>query len=79
MALIRGFGGKCPCPICLVPDTQLSNLSERFELRTTETMQALVVSANSQDKVADGEEILKAAGLRKIDVRVESPCFIFTR
>ena len=38
MALIRGIGSSTPCPVCLVPSNQLSNLSVSFPLRTKETM-----------------------------------------
>lgn len=72
MALIRGFGGKCPCPICLVPDTKLSDLSKKFELRTTETMQTLYEDAKGKRTISEGEEMFKEAGLRAIYVRLDS-------
>lgn len=70
MSLIRGFGGKCPCPICLVPDDKLSNLSLDYEHRTTEKMQSILDDANSMDHKKDGENLLKSVGLRGIDASI---------
>jgi len=66
MALIRGAKGKFPCPICLVPHTQMSDGSTH-PLRTSESMQkvyfeALRMSAEEQ------EEHLKGYGLRNVKV-----------
>ncbi|KAG2126977.1 hypothetical protein BD769DRAFT_1668098 [Suillus cothurnatus] len=36
MSLIRGRGGKCPCPVCLVPLTELHDLSKTYPLRSVE-------------------------------------------
>ena len=41
MALIRGVKANYPCPICLVPKEDLSNLSNTYELRTTASMQGI--------------------------------------
>ncbi|KAG1845088.1 hypothetical protein DFJ58DRAFT_717530 [Suillus subalutaceus] len=44
MSLIRGRGGKCPCPVCLVPLEELHNLSKTHALRSIgEAMEALRV------------------------------------
>jgi len=66
MALIRGAKGKFPCPICLVPHTQMSDGSTH-PLWTSESMQkvyfeALEMSAEGQ------EEHLKGYGLRNVKV-----------
>ncbi|KAI0309431.1 hypothetical protein OF83DRAFT_1166855 [Amylostereum chailletii] len=45
MSLIDGFGGKLPCPICLVPKDQLSDLHTISELRTATESQAIVKHA----------------------------------
>ncbi|KAG2751289.1 hypothetical protein P692DRAFT_201839037 [Suillus brevipes Sb2] len=64
MSLIRGHGGKCPCPICLVPLAELHDLSKSYPIRTVEEAQeALCVYGLSK---AQGEQILKALGLRPV-------------
>jgi hypothetical protein len=67
MSLIRGRGGKCPCPVCLVPLEELHDLSKTYALRSIgEAMEALRVYKRSR---AQGEELLKALGLRPVEVR----------
>jgi hypothetical protein len=67
MALIRGFGSLTPCPVCLVPSDQLSNLSVTFPLRTKEDMKDQYERAQEHN-VAEGDAILKAIGLRDVEV-----------
>jgi hypothetical protein len=67
MALIRGFGSLTPCPVCLVPSGQLSNLSVSFPLRTTESMKDRYEQAQEHN-VAEGDVILKMIGLRDVEV-----------
>jgi hypothetical protein len=68
MALIRGTGGLCPCPICLVPKEKLSDLSHDYPLRTAEAMQAIVNEANQKQYAEQKEELLKQYALRGVDV-----------
>jgi hypothetical protein len=68
MSLIRGVGSKFPCPICLVPQGQLINPAKIYNLRTTESIIAVVQKARQQSTVAEGEDILKNHGLRGINV-----------
>lgn len=68
MSLTRGFGGKRPCPICLVPDTKLSDLSHDYEPRTAERMQEVLAAANGMDRKSDGDDLLKSYGLRRVEV-----------
>ncbi|KAG1811595.1 hypothetical protein EV424DRAFT_1327573 [Suillus variegatus] len=64
MSLIRGRGGKCPCPVCLVPLAELHDLSKSYPIRTVEEAQeALRVHKLSK---AQGEQVLKALGLRPV-------------
>lgn len=66
MSLIRGRGGKCPCPVCLVPLAELHDLSKSYPIRTVEEAQeALRVHKLSK---AQGEQVLKALGLRPVAV-----------
>lgn len=68
MALTRGTTSHYPCPICLVPKAELSKPEVPHELRTQETMQAVLNEALAAPTKADGEKILKAFGLRKVKV-----------
>ncbi|KAG2137820.1 hypothetical protein BD769DRAFT_1351482 [Suillus cothurnatus] len=65
MSLIRGRGGKCPCPVCLVPLTELHDLSKTYPLRSVEeAKEALHTYGLSK---AQGEVLLKALGLRPVE------------
>lgn len=68
MALIRGFGGKYPCPICLVPKDKLSKLENDYLLRTTEDMEGAYKLACKAPTAAMKESILKSIGLRGLPV-----------
>ncbi|KAI0644335.1 hypothetical protein C8Q79DRAFT_913714 [Trametes meyenii] len=67
MSLIRGPNGKCPCPVCLVPQDQQMNLGEvpQYPYRDPAVAQALV-----EDTTLKGEEKekkFKALGLRPVE------------
>ncbi|KAG1793018.1 hypothetical protein EV424DRAFT_1548534 [Suillus variegatus] len=64
MALIHGLHSNCPCPICLVPSTKLSDLSTVYPTQTIEDAKAFL-ELYSRDRVA-GEAVLKAHGLRPV-------------
>ncbi|KAF8439411.1 hypothetical protein L210DRAFT_3612603 [Boletus edulis BED1] len=65
MCLLRGTKGKRPCPVCLTPLEELSDLSKTFEARTTaQAKDAYVVYLR---KKSDGEPILKALGLQPVE------------
>jgi hypothetical protein len=70
MTLIRGFGGKCPCPVCLVPDNLLSQLLLDFPLRTTTSMKSILTQAKEMGLQIEKEEIYKSVGLRGIVVHL---------
>lgn len=74
MALIRGLKGLFPCPICLVPRDEQSNLSiaRTFELRTQTGSQNLVERALSSATLAEAEIILKEQSLRPVQVLLHS-------
>ena len=73
MALIRGVGSLVTCPRCLVPEAQLGTHSARAPLRTTANTKATIEEAWGKQTGGEKEEVLKASGLRDIDVRL---CFI---
>ncbi|KAI0686029.1 hypothetical protein BC835DRAFT_1530148 [Cytidiella melzeri] len=62
-ALIRGLHGNRPCPICLVPKGELSDLSSRHPERSEEHVQELV--ERKEGKGAK-EDSLKLLGLRAV-------------
>ncbi|KAG2138226.1 hypothetical protein BD769DRAFT_1384751 [Suillus cothurnatus] len=65
MSLIRGVQCKRPCPMCLVPLNELSDLSKTFTIRTAKDMQdALIVYRRSKTQ---GKELLKSLGLRTVE------------
>lgn len=66
MTLICGTRGKCPCPVCLVPLEELCDLSKTFPIRTVS--QAVEGYQVYLRKKSEGEAILKALGLRPVDV-----------
>jgi hypothetical protein len=69
MALIRGFGSYAPCPVCLIPGDQLTNLSTNFPLRTKEQMIKYYQDAQDPDlNAVEKEQILKDIGLRNVEV-----------
>lgn len=67
MALIRGVRGLCPCPICLVRNTKLSDVHTICERRTADTAQSIVEDTTTSKTEKD--EQLKPLGLRCISVR----------
>ena len=67
MALIWGLRGLCPCPKCLVPKDQLSDLTQQHMLRTGQGVQDFFDEAADLGAV-DKENLLKEQGLRDIEV-----------
>ena len=68
MGLLRGLKSLYPCPICLVPHDQLSNLRVRYQRRTVADTRDTVKQAGRLNK-KDAEALLKGKGLRQIRVR----------
>jgi len=67
MALIRGTTCLFPCPICLVPQAQLANISCSWSKRSQEKTETLVENVlNNHSK--DAAEDLKKQGLRPVRV-----------
>ncbi|KAK0471582.1 hypothetical protein IW261DRAFT_1425020 [Armillaria novae-zelandiae] len=62
MTLICGVHSACPCPVCLVPDKKLMDITEVYPLRTTENMQRCYHQAQEE-----GDGILKSSGLRDVE------------
>ena len=70
MALIRGIGSACPCPKCLVPNKELSNLRPRkeWDRRTTQNMKDVYKRAQLLESEEEREDLLKSVGMRDIEV-----------
>jgi hypothetical protein len=68
MTLIRGINSRYPCPVCLVPAEDLSNLSNVYPLRTTEKMKEVYETAQRAGTMAEKDAVLKEYGLRDIEV-----------
>ena len=67
MSLIRGLGGHLPCPICLAPKEQLSDVLSTWPLRDVAQTQNLLKSARALNN-SQQEHLLSKYGLRDIDV-----------
>ncbi|KAH9885840.1 hypothetical protein C8Q73DRAFT_659190, partial [Cubamyces lactineus] len=66
MSLIRGGKGLFPCPVCLVPKTQLSKYDMQWPKRTGEEAQRLLQEALAQRTLHEREAILQGWSLRPI-------------
>ncbi|KAK7438754.1 hypothetical protein VKT23_017884 [Stygiomarasmius scandens] len=64
MALIRGFGGLCPCPKCLIPKDELADLSAKADLRTPQHTLEIMKKVESLKLQTEKEEVLKEHSLR---------------
>lgn len=69
MALTRGYKGLKPCPICYVGKDELHDCSGSWPLRNGLESQK-IVEESRKIGLTRGEELLKAHGLRGIDVRL---------
>ncbi|KAI0633772.1 hypothetical protein C8Q77DRAFT_1218049 [Trametes polyzona] len=67
MSLIRGSGGLFPCPICLVPSSELSSFEEEFAKRKGEEVREIVNSALSASTLREREAILSKTSLRPVE------------
>ena len=69
MSLIRGYGGKLPCPICLAPEEKLSDVTATWPLRTAAQTQQVLKEAQALNR-RDSEAHLSSYGIRNVDVRL---------
>ena len=67
MGLNRGFLGLQPCPVCHAPKDQLHDCANCWPYRTGLETQKLIADARALN-AKRGEEILKANGIRPVDV-----------
>ena len=67
MTLNWGLGGLASCTVCLIPTNQLSDLSIKAEIRTSEDLMASFIKVQKSASV-EAEAELKPKGLRRIYV-----------
>ncbi|KAF8156731.1 hypothetical protein B0H34DRAFT_675152 [Crassisporium funariophilum] len=67
MALLQGFRGLCPCPVCLVPNDKQRKITGNYKLRTAVEVQQLLEEVKKCQTEAEKEEMLKEQGLRPIE------------
>jgi hypothetical protein len=67
MALIRGTKGNFPCPMCLVPRSDQSDLTKVHTLRTSQCSKDLYESGLGRT-AAVREDLLKTQSLRNVEV-----------
>jgi hypothetical protein len=58
MTLICGLRSYTPCPVCLISEDKLADLSETFELQTKEKMREISKQAQELN-AADKDDLLK--------------------
>jgi hypothetical protein len=68
MTLIRGVTGLFPCPVCLIPKDQQSNLAASYGLHTADDLRDTYKAALVATTKAESERLLKSKGLRPIEV-----------
>jgi hypothetical protein len=76
MALTRGVNGHFPCPVCLVPNAEQSDLDKTYPLRTAEGSKALVEESLALN-ASNQESLLKTQSLRPVMVMLFLVCLLF--
>ncbi|KAG9098331.1 hypothetical protein FS749_004060 [Ceratobasidium sp. UAMH 11750] len=66
MVCIHGHKGRFPCPICLVPRLEQSNLLKLWPMRTVSATEDILCRAKSAPTKTEREKILKEQSLRNI-------------
>ena len=74
MALTRGVKGLYPCPQCLIRNERQGDVLHKAHLQTTTEMKAILLEAQGKKYVKEQKAILKAVGLRNVDV---SPHYLY--
>jgi len=64
----RAASANHPCPKCLVSQPDLHNISGNFELRTPQSMRAVLTRVSQAKTKTAKEEILKDNGMHNIEV-----------
>ncbi|KAJ7146207.1 hypothetical protein C8R44DRAFT_897736 [Mycena epipterygia] len=72
---IRSAAANFPCPKCLVPKLQLSQLTKRFEHRTPAFMEVVLNQARRKHTKGEKEAVLRNSGIH--DVKASNVFFSF--
>ncbi|KAG1831971.1 hypothetical protein F4604DRAFT_1946273 [Suillus subluteus] len=68
MSLTRGVMSNFPCPICLIPEDQLSSIMpHNYPLRTSQATSTLLIEARAEHRKGRREAILKSQAIRDVD------------
>ena len=70
MALIRGLNSLRPCPVCLVSESDLSDMLVPPVLRTTKDMMDILAEARKLP-AKERDLMFKKYSLRDVEVRVD--------
>jgi hypothetical protein len=73
----RAASANHPCPKCLVAQTDLHKISGNFELRTPQSMRAVLTQASKAKTKGAKEKILKDNGMHNIEVSLLEHLFPF--
>lgn len=69
MSLTRGVMSNFLCPICLIPEDELSSvMPHNYTLRTCQATNDLLIKARSERRKGQREAILKGQSIRDVDV-----------
>jgi hypothetical protein len=69
MVLIRGTQGNFPCPICLVPRDDQSDLTKVYAIQTSKQSKDLYETGLGLTAAAR-EDLLKTESLRNVEVHI---------
>jgi hypothetical protein len=64
----RSWTANYPCPRCLVHKSDLANITQSFELRSTATMRAVYERAQKAPNKTAKEKILASVGIHDVQV-----------
>ncbi|KAG1884129.1 hypothetical protein F4604DRAFT_1878866 [Suillus subluteus] len=68
MSLTCGVMSNFPCPICLIPEDQLSSIMpHNYPLRTSQATSTLLIKARVEHRKGRREAILKSQAIRDVD------------
>ncbi len=73
----RAASANHPCPKCLVAQIDLHDILGNFELRTPQSMQAVLAQVSKAKTKAAKEKILKDNGMHNIEVSLLEHIFVF--
>jgi hypothetical protein len=73
----RAASASHPCPKCLVAQSDLHNIRGNFELRTPQSMRAVLTRASKAKNKTTKENILKDNGMHDVEVSFSENTLLF--